>query len=101
MPEAATNVVVFADERPEIERLRHEDAIILINGGEHPSAHTGEEILARVAKRPWRNTAIKRADSLGQRVLIQKRRGRPIFLRLRRRRALPDGLSTPMSAQLT
>jgi superfamily II DNA/RNA helicase len=50
IPGAATNEVVFADERSEIERLRREDATILINGGEDPSAHTGEEYRQELRK---------------------------------------------------
>jgi hypothetical protein len=78
IPGAATNEVVFADERAEIERLRREDATILINGGEDPSAHTGEEYRQELRKGlekygdqikqlPWGSgSGFRRGDKAGQ-----------------------------------
>ena len=78
IPGAATNEVVFADERAEIERLRREDATILINGGEDPSAHTGEEYRQELRKGlekygdqikqlPWGSgSGFRRGDRAGQ-----------------------------------
>src|SRR5207244_721982 len=45
-----TCALPISDERAEIERLRREDATILINGGEDPSAHTGEEYRQELRK---------------------------------------------------
>jgi hypothetical protein len=50
IPGASTSDVVFADEQAEIERLRRQDATILINAGEDPSAHTGEEYRQELRK---------------------------------------------------
>ncbi len=78
IPGAATNEVVFADERAEIERLRREDATILINGGEDPSAHTGEEYRQELRKGiekygdlikqlPWGSgSGFRRGENAGQ-----------------------------------
>jgi hypothetical protein len=78
IPGAATNEVVFADERSEVERLRREDASILLNGGEDPSAHTGEEYRQELRKGlekygdqikhlPWGSgSGFKRGDKAGQ-----------------------------------
>jgi len=78
IPGAVTNEVVFADERAEIERLRREDATILINGGEDPSAHTGEEYRQELRKGlekygdqikqlPWGSgSGFRRGDKAGQ-----------------------------------
>jgi len=77
IPGAATNEVVFADERAEIERLRREDATILLNAGEDPSAHTGEEYRQELRKGlekygdvikqlPWGSgSGFKRGDKAG------------------------------------
>jgi hypothetical protein len=50
IPGATTSEVVFADERAEIERLRSEDATLFVNGGEDPSAHSGEEYRQELRK---------------------------------------------------
>ncbi len=50
IPGAATNEINFSDERAEIERLRNEDPTILVNGGEDPSAHSGEEYRQELRK---------------------------------------------------
>lgn len=50
IPGAATGDVVFAETRAEIERLRREDASLLENAGEDPSAHSGEEYRQELRK---------------------------------------------------
>lgn len=50
IPGASTSEVVFSDERAEIERLRSEDATLFLNGGEDPSAHSGEEYRQELRK---------------------------------------------------
>ncbi len=50
IPGAATGEQVFAETREEIEKLRNEDATILENGGEDPSAHSGEEYRQELRK---------------------------------------------------
>ena len=50
IPGASTSEIVFADERAEIERLRSEDATLFVNGGEDPSAHSGEEYRQELRK---------------------------------------------------
>ena len=43
IPGGAVGEQVFAESRNEIERLRNEDATLLVLGGEDPHAHSGEE----------------------------------------------------------
>jgi hypothetical protein len=50
IPGAATGDVVFAETRTEIEKLRREDATLLENAGEDPSAHSGEEYRQELRK---------------------------------------------------
>jgi hypothetical protein len=50
IPGAATGDQVFAETREEIEKLRNEDASILENAGEDPSAHSGEEYRQELRK---------------------------------------------------
>ncbi|GEM_PF-2205247 len=50
IPGAATGDQVFAETRQEIEKLRREDASILENAGEDPSAHSGEEYRQELRK---------------------------------------------------
>lgn len=50
IPGAATSDVVFAETRAEIARLRQEEAALLENAGEDPSAHSGEEYRQELRK---------------------------------------------------
>jgi hypothetical protein len=50
IPGAATGEQVFAETRGEIEKLKNEDATILENAGEDPSAHSGEEYRQELRK---------------------------------------------------
>ncbi len=50
IPGAATGEQVFAETREEIEKLKKEDASILENAGEDPSAHSGEEYRQELRK---------------------------------------------------
>ncbi len=50
IPGAATGEQVFAETREEIEKLKNEDATILENAGEDPSAHSGEEYRQELRK---------------------------------------------------
>lgn len=50
IPGAAIGERVFAETRDEIEKLKNEDATIFENGGEDPSAHSGEEYRQELRK---------------------------------------------------
>jgi len=50
IPGGATNEVVFSETRQEIEKLRREDADILVTAGEDPHAHSGEEYRQELRK---------------------------------------------------
>ena len=50
IPGGATNEVVFTETRQEIEKLRREEADILVTGGEDPHAHSGEEYRQELRK---------------------------------------------------
>jgi hypothetical protein len=50
IPGAATSEVIFTETRAEIERLRREEAGLLENAGEDPSAHSGEEYRQELRK---------------------------------------------------
>lgn len=50
IPRGATSEVVFSETRDEIEALRNEDATLLKNAGEDPSAHSGEEYRQELRK---------------------------------------------------
>jgi len=50
IPGGATSEVVFSETRDEIEALRNEDATLLANAGEDPSAHSGEEYRQELRK---------------------------------------------------